>query len=722
MELRAAYVHGSIYNLLFPLAIMDLDEFLLHKNRIVGFEEGRAVFKAICGLSCGLRYLHNFETSQYTLHGVHQDIKPKNVLIRGTDFILADFGLSRLKPVEESSQTVWKNATFEYGAPECRDPVTWIQRQIGRAADIWSLSCITSELMIYTHSGSKGVENFRAGRLTELSRGKQNAFHDGKRVKEEVLNALTEVERDTDSLANSALLLLLKGMFAEHPKDRPNARQVESRLECIALQRLVQDMLDAMMKFQHSSDIHDCQESLRMESTRFRAWAGAFDLIPIRQQVASPTSQIPASFIVLCDALENAITSLESLQLFGPNETNVSLGLATIRQCNNTIYDHLPKTLRAKADGLVAILFTVDASPQSLLAVSHATVPEYENTSRIAAIKYMSFLVSQHSEDFGSSVSIKCSQIEKDMRPDNFDAYPDIYWYNAEYPQDQRHRILVEWRDYGRSLDDDMEHEESRRRALAILHRIQGLVKLLQKPQSSNLRVLDCLGTFEDPEKPRFGIVYRFPDKNSEPLRLHYLLKGGGSRGLRQPHIGQKFTLAKLVAACLKDVHLSGWVHKELNSYNILFFPSANQFTEEDYRMPYLVGFQYSREDETDAYTSGSDTSRETREYQHPDYRDGRTSFKREFDYYSLGLVLLEIGVWECLNSVYRRRLTFSPSQLRDEYIKICRRQLLERMGPIYSEVTMTCLRAESHFNGKGADAAIAFQSLVMNKLESCRV
>lgn len=66
------------------------------------------------------------------------------------------------------------------------------------------------------------------------------------------------------------------------------------------------------------------------------------------------------------------------------------------------------------------------------------------------------------------------------------------------------------------------------------------------------------------------------------------------------------------------------------------------------------------------------------------------------------------------LLSVYNRQLTSSPSQLREVCIGICGIQLLERMGPVYSEVTMTCLRAEDHFNGKEVDAAIEFQRLVI--------
>ena len=443
MKLLAAYVHNDIYNLLFPLAIIDLDKFLSRGNRVVGLQADRDILKAVHGLSCGLNFLHNFERPHGSFHAVHQDIKPKNILIRGTDLVLADFGLSRLKPVEESSQTTWKDATFAYSAPECRDRITWAQGQIGRASDIWSLGCIISDLILYICNGSKGVEEVLSGRSMQDRYGKQDAFHDGKCLKEQVRNALAEVEREADSLATSTLFKLLEGMFAEDPEYRPKAKQVESRLEGIVLQRCIQDMLDTTTKLQEN-DVHDYQESLRMEIIRFRAWAGAFGLISVRQQIDNPTPQIPASFVDFYKAFESTVKSLASLDLFGPNEKNRDLGLVAIRQFNNTIYD-LPQTLRAKAGGLVAVLFTVDASPQSL-AISQATVAGYENTSRIATIKHMSSLISQQSEDFDGSIIIEYSQIEEDIYSGNFDAHPKVYWYNI--PQDQKQRVLVEWKDY----------------------------------------------------------------------------------------------------------------------------------------------------------------------------------------------------------------------------------------------------------------------------------
>jgi hypothetical protein len=579
--------------------------------------------------------------------------------------------------------------------------------------------------MVYMRNGFKGVQMFRADRLMQGRYGKQRAFHDGTRLKEQVHEALAQVESETDSPAFSGLFELLKKMFAERSMDRPNTKEMKNRLERIALQALIQELLDAIAKLRKGTGTNVFQMALYLEDTRFRAWAGALRLIPLRQQSFNSIVQIPASFPELCEPLEGAIESMKSPLLFETSEHNESFVLSALRQCNDKIYDDLPKPLSKNANGLFQILFTETASSQSLLSISKATakeLPGYENTCRIAAIKHMSFLYLQNSEDVDGSSKIEQSLIEKDMLPDNFQARPDIYWYNAGYAQDQQQKVLVEWRGYGKNLDDEIAFEKVQKQVETMFRRIQGLVAMLRQPKSSNFRVLDCLGTFNDSENLKFGIVYDFPDKHSAPIRLHYLLKGGGAKGIRPPHIGQKFTLAKALAACLQDVHLSGWVHKDINSYNILFFRSASQLNEENYRTPFLIGFQYSREDEQGAYTSGPDSSDETRQYQHPCYRKGSTSFRREFDYYSLGLVLLEIGVWESLGNVYNRQPMSSPSVLRDEYIRICDRQILDRMGPIYSEVTRTCLQAESRLGGAEADAAIDFQRHVIDKLEICRV
>ena len=694
------------------------------------------MFKAIQGLASGLRHLHFFELSSARLaeastllYGTHQDIKPKNILVRGADFILADFGLSRLKPIEEGSQTIWKDATYEYGAPECRDRSTFVQGQICRASDIWSLGCVISELMVYMNNGSEGVQRYRNSRLMEDRYGKTRAFHDGTRLKDEILDDLAEAEREADLLTISALFSMLKEMFTELPKDRPNAKKVESRLERIVLNALIQDLLDAIAKSYTGTSVF--QTSLHLEENRLRAWAGALGLVTLPGQSSTNIPQPVGPFTEVCETLETAILKMKFPPPFQSTRHNEEFFISVLRQSNNAINNHLPEAMRLSADGLFAILSTATSDLESLSSIRNVALQEgleYRDIGNIAAMRYMSILYLQKTEEMEPGLKLERALIEEDTQPNDFKARPKMYWwYNEEYLPDKRQRVLIEWRDYDKKLPSDVRSEEFRAQVQTMYRRVQGLVRMLgSQSKPSNFRVLECVGNFHDYEDRKFGIVYRFPSTQATPVRLHFLLKGGSSKRLHPPHIGQKLTLAKTLAACLQIVHVSGWIHKDINSYNILFFTSANSLTDGDYRKPYLVGFQHSREDEQGAYTWGPGSSDETKQYQYPRYREGSIPFRREFDYYSLGLVLLEIGVWECLGNVYNnlKRLESTPWELKDEYMKICNNQVLERMGPTYHEVTKTCLEAaeaESRFGGKEVDITVDFQRDVVDKLESCR-
>lgn len=694
------------------------------------------MFKAIQGLASGLRHLHFFELSgtritesSTLLYGTHQDIKPKNVLVRGAKFLLADFGLSRLKPVEEGSQTIWKDATYEYGAPECRDRATFVQGQISRASDIWSLSCCISELMVYMNSGSEGVQRFRIHRLTKDYYGVTRAFHDGTRLKDQVLEILAEVEREADSSTISALSILLKEMFAERPTERPNAKDVEACLERTTMIELVQDLLDAIAESYIGTNLF--QISLRLEENRVRAWAGVLTLIKLPGQSTVNALQYVRPFTEVYKTIETAILKLKSPRPFLEALHNEEFFISVLRQLNDTINNHLPEPTRGSADRLFAILSTATSDLRSLSGIRNVTLQEsseYKDIGAIAAMRYMSILFSQKSEQLDLGAKLERPLIEEDAQSNDFKAHPKTYWwYDEEYLPDHRQRVLVEWRDYDKKLPSEVRSEEFRVQVQTMYRRVQGLVKMLStQPKPPSFRVLECVGTFHDFEDRRFGIVYTFPSTQSTPFRLHYLLKGGGTKGMRPPHIGQRLTLAKTLAACLQSVHVSGWVHKNINSYNILFFTLANPLSDGDYGKPYLVGFEHSREDEQGVYTRGPESLDGTKHYQHPRYREGSSAFRKEFDYYSLGLLLLEIGVWECLGNIYNnvKRLESTPWELRDEYMKICNNQILERMGPIYHEVTRTCLEAaeaKSNFSREEVDIMVDFQRDVVDKLENCR-
>jgi len=138
-----------------------------------------------------------------------------------------------------------------------------------------------------------------------------------------------------------------------------------------------------------------------------------------------------------------------------------------------------------------------------------------------------------------------------------------------------------------------------------------------------------------------------------------------------------------------------------------------------DFRNPYIVGFNHSRRDGLDEYTEGAEATMAHREYQHPTYRMGSTAFQKSFDYYSLGLVLLEIGTWNSLSNIYGPYPTHSPSDLRQVYIEFCDCQLRMLMGPIFMEVTKECLQSDTGSDEDGLSIHIDFQR-VMRKLHSC--
>jgi serine/threonine protein kinase len=90
----------------------------------------------------------------------HHDLRSANILVRPDTFLLADFGLSNIKPPAKGSKTEWKNTMGDYIAPECIDE-NFRNRNIGRATDIWAFGCLIIELAIYMLRGSAGVESHR---------------------------------------------------------------------------------------------------------------------------------------------------------------------------------------------------------------------------------------------------------------------------------------------------------------------------------------------------------------------------------------------------------------------------------------------------------------------------------------------------------------------------------------------------------------------------------
>ena len=110
---------------------------------------------------------------------------------------------------------------------------------------------------------------------------------------------------------------------------------------------------------------------------------------------------------------------------------------------------------------------------------------------------------------------------------------------------------------------------------------------------------------------------------------------------------------------------------------------------------PRILGFADGREDQFESYTHGPDKDKELRNYQHPDYLERRQRYRREFDYYSVGMLLLEIGLWNTLSTITDSShfRDVSDDDFREQVILTRLPKLGAAMGTRYMEAARACLR-----------------------------
>src|SRR5690348_12244673 len=94
---------------------------------------------------------------------------------------------------------------------------------------------------------------------------------------------------------------------------------------------------------------------------------------------------------------------------------------------------------------------------------------------------------------------------------------------------------------------------------------------MLHSVRSARLRLLQCLGVFEEPEKSRYGLLHKVPSRAHPSLGPKTLLSYMSSKW--KPSLTDRFDLARKLAHSVAELHSEGWLHKNFRSENILFFP-----------------------------------------------------------------------------------------------------------------------------------------------------
>jgi len=267
---------------------------------------------------------------------------------------------------------------------------------------------------------------------------------------------------------------------------------------------------------------------------------------------------------------------------------------------------------------------------------------------------------------------------------------------------------------------------------------IRNFARSLRYTNSSTFGLLECKGVLREEEgdgtavvagggaRPvlpaGLGFIFRLPVTHPHVESLRGRLLGGADRAHNS--LSERFVLARQIAAAVSYVQLYGYVHKNIRPETILLchsMPPGSRLGEggEDTEVVAsetvaLVGFDVLREAEGKTCRVGDDDW-EKNLYRHPQ-RQGRSlqvDYEMRHDIYSLGVCLLEMGLWE--NFVDCRagsgvplvgpglgvpdgkmsgpELLKDPERIKDHLLlRLARGLLRRRMGTVYAKIVETCL------------------------------
>ncbi|KAE8352968.1 hypothetical protein BDV28DRAFT_134126 [Aspergillus coremiiformis] len=235
-------------------------------------------------------------------------------------------------------------------------------------------------------------------------------------------------------------------------------------------------------------------------------------------------------------------------------------------------------------------------------------------------------------------------------------------------------------------------------------HVYQTLDQLIQNARVSHLALLKFLGYFVDMHNSRYAFIYQMPIDyfpflrnptglldGLKPKTLVSLFQSG--EAYQVPNLETRFRLAYDLLMAALQLRSQNLVHGNINSNNVLVFPGlTNSNTDEvglteNLRRPYLTSV---------AQFSGTGSSSEPLSasmYRHPDDKrslgDGAAW---AYDLYSLGLVLMEIGLWTPISRLWKMKYNNSMFKQRIENVYL--QKLGPKCGSAYLHVVQLCLDA----------------------------
>ncbi|KAH8905837.1 hypothetical protein BR93DRAFT_928411 [Coniochaeta sp. PMI_546] len=256
------------------------------------------------------------------------------------------------------------------------------------------------------------------------------------------------------------------------------------------------------------------------------------------------------------------------------------------------------------------------------------------------------------------------------------------------------------------------------------------LAQKLQHDDPYTFGLLTCKGVATPSSVPRVAegesepnvtltMIFRMPPGASSPRSLRDLLLSTPA-----PHsLSLRFDIARQLARSIGSVHALGFVHKNLRPETVLIFNRGDGPTQS--LSVFLVGFEHFRREDQATQRRGDDFI-ERNLYRHPS-RQGfrpRDDYIMQHDIYSLGVCLLEIGLWRSFISCegaqplnteffgleayasWDRIREFMMMSAKEQLLPLARSRLPQYMGSRYAEIVETCLTCLDADNADFGDAA----------------
>lgn len=237
---------------------------------------------------------------------------------------------------------------------------------------------------------------------------------------------------------------------------------------------------------------------------------------------------------------------------------------------------------------------------------------------------------------------------------------------------------------------------------------VRTLARRLQHNEPQTFGLLGCKGFVAEklgPNTGRFTIVSRMPPGLTSAQSLRQRLLQGG----KPSTLSKRFSIAQELAKSVSYIHVFGFVHKNIRPETILDFDTGNKGGAS----LFLLGFEDFRQEGGRTRRRGDDTL-ERNLYRHPS-RQGivlKEGFLMQHDIYSLGVCLLEIGLWQSFvdyepegetqflspvigipsSASHDEAAAFLLTLVKDRLVKLAQTELRECMGTRYSEIVETCL------------------------------